>query len=56
MNYIELTNSEGKKITVHFRAFEPKDVKSVVNCICDEYGDKYHKRKMYDEDYIIKQI
>ena len=26
MNYIELTNSEGKKISVRFRAFEPKDV------------------------------
>ena len=55
MNYIELTNSEGKKISVRFRAFEPKDVKSVVNCIRDEYGDKYHKHKMYDTNYIIKQ-
>ncbi|MBR1857918.1 MAG: hypothetical protein IJ797_00280 [Selenomonadaceae bacterium] len=55
MNYIYLTNAEGKTICVRFRAFEPEDADAVINCIRDEYGDKYHKRNMYDRNYILNQ-
>ena len=52
---MELKNNDGDKIYVKFRAFEPKDAAAAVNCVRDEYGDKYHKRMMYDENYIIEQ-
>ena len=55
MNYMELQNNHGDKIYVKFRAFETKDAAAAVNCVRDEYGDKYHKRMMYDENYIIEQ-
>ena len=55
MDYMELKNNDGDKIYVKFRAFEPKDAAAAVNCVRDEYGDNYHKRMMYDENYIVEQ-
>ena len=53
MKFITLTNEEGKTITVRFRSFRSTDAESVINLVRDEYGEKYHKRKMYDKNYII---
>ncbi len=55
MDYINLTNQDNQSIQVKFRAFEAKDAAAIVNLIRDEYGDKYHKRALYDTDYIIRQ-
>ena len=55
MNFIDLENEDGKKISVYFRAFQPKDAPAIVNLIRDEYGDTYRKRAMYDTDYIVRE-
>lgn len=55
MDFIELKNSEGKSINVRFRQFKSSDVESFIDLIRDEYGDRYHKRDLYDPDYIIHQ-
>lgn len=55
MEYLTLQNEKGEEISVRFRPFRPEDAAAVVHCIKDEYGDRYHKKNMYDEDYIIRQ-
>ena len=48
MNFVELTNSEGKKISVCFRSFQPQDAEGIINVITDEYGKTYIKRNFYN--------
>ncbi|MBR4904351.1 MAG: hypothetical protein IKZ53_06745 [Selenomonadaceae bacterium] len=55
MNFIDLENDNGKRISVRFRQFQPQDAQAIVNLIRDEYGDTYRKRLMYDKDYIVRQ-
>ena len=55
MEFIELQNSEGRSISVRFRPARAEDAPAIVGCIRDEYGEKYHKRKMYDTEYLIRQ-
>ena len=56
MNFVELQKSDGESIKVRFREFEMSDSESIVNCIRNEYGDSYRKRKMYDPNYIVEQV
>ena len=55
MEFMTLKNIEGKEISVRFRQFQPSDATEIVKLIRDEYGEKYHKRNLYDTDYIIRQ-
>ena len=55
MEFMTLKNIEGKEISVCFRKFQPSDATEIVKLIRDEYGEKYHKRRLYDPDYIIQQ-
>lgn len=55
MNFITLKNNKAQEINVRFRAFRPADAEAIIACVKDEYGDKYHKKKMYDPVYITEE-
>ena len=54
MNFTDFENSDGNKISVRFREFEEKDADAIVNLICEEYGEKYQNKNMYDKNFIIQ--
>lgn len=52
---LQLTNAEGRKLTVTLREYKPGDEEGMIACIRDEYQDTYFKRDFYSPDYLKEQ-
>lgn len=55
MDFIELENSSGEKISVRFREFKKDEADEIVKLIRDEYSESYRKRELYSTDIILQR-
>ncbi|MGN1148862.1 MAG: hypothetical protein ACI4TB_10585, partial [Lachnospiraceae bacterium] len=52
---MQLTNAEGRKLTVILREYRPGDEEGMIACIRDEYQDTYFKKEFYCPGYFRKE-
>ena len=52
---VQLTNKEGRKLTVTLREYRHGDEEGMIACIRDEYQETYFKRAFYSPEYLKEE-